>query len=401
MNVNKRRFYLSAALACMAGTASAQDAGGVQPPLFQIGSVEVRPNAAYTFTYDDNIYLNPDGAALPAGATQKHDFLHTFTPGFTMGAGDYRAQGGSFFSASYNANFLVFQENSNADSTDHQGAISFGGGDKLSWRFDQTLVSQSDSDVTNTQALGRAKRRSWTSTLATIYDLSEKTDLESSFAYILNDFDSPTTQDSQRLQGNMLLDWAQTAKLHYGLGVTGGYDQLDGGQNSVFEQVNTRMVWEVSAKFALRAGAGFEFRQTQGTDLDRENFIFDVGADWKVSPLTVASLNAGRAIAPANAGVNSIATRNTVNVTVVHKVGQRYTASLITGYLGQANQGQIVGGSTGKNDYYFVRPGLAVALTDRATASAFYQYRQNESNAPAGGGDFDNNQFGVSLGYTF
>ena len=399
---NKRRLYLSAAFALAAGTLSAQDSG-VNAPLFQIGSVEVRPNAAYTFTYDDNVFLIDNGVALPAGAAQKHDIIHTLSPGVVLGAGDYRGQADQFFSASYNANILLFQENSGADSADHQGSISFGGGDKLSWRFDQTLVSQSDADVTNLQAGGRAKRRAWTSTLSTVYDLSEKTDLESSFAYVLSDYDGAAFTDSQRLQGNVMLDFEQSAKLHYGIGGRMGYDQVDTGANSVYEQVSTRMIWIASEKVALNAQVGVEFRQFQGINLDRANLVYGLGADWKLSPLTVASFNFDRSIAPNNTnpgvGGNSYATRNLVNASVVHKMGERYTLSLNTGYLGTDSDGTITAVTSREDDYYFVRPAVGVRLASRATAALFYQYRQNESNST--NGDFDNNQFGATLSYTF
>ena len=399
---NKRRLYLSAALALAAGSVSAQDSG-VSAPLFQIGSVEVRPNAAYTVTYDDNVFLIDDGAALPAGATQKSDIVHTLTPGVALGAGDYRSQADQFFAASYNANILLFQDNSGADSTDHQAAVSFGGGDKLSWRFDQTLVSQSDADVTNLATGGRAKRRAWSSTLSTVYDLSDKTDLETAFGYVLNDYDGAAFADTQRLQGNMILDWEQSAKLHYGIGATFGYDQADVGANSVYEQVNTRMVWSATEKLALRAGVGIEFRQFQGINLDRDNLIFDVGMDWKVSPLTVASVNAGRAVAPNNlnpgVGGNSYATRNNVGFTVVHKMAERYTLSLNTGYLGSDSDGTTAAVTSREDDYYYIRPALGMRVATRASAALFYQYRQNDSNSA--GGDFDNNQFGATLSYTF
>lgn len=388
---NNRRIYLSAALALAAGSASAQDAGNVNPPLFQIGSVEVRPNAAYGLTYDDNIFL--------ANTAEESDLIHSVTPGVILGAGDYREQSEQFFSASYNANFLFFQDNSGSDSTDHQAAINFGGGDKLSWRFDQSLVTQSDSDVTNTQALGRTKRRAWTSTLSTVYDLSDKTQLESSFAYIYNDYDAPGTFDTRRGQGNILFNYSQTAKLNYGVGVAGGYDQSDGGANSVFEQLNVRLVWQASAKLALRAGGGIEFRQFQGIDLDREYLVFDFGADWKVSPLTVASFTAGRAVAPANAGVNTITARNTVGLTLANKIGERITATLVAGYLGTEGNGTAAGVAGSEDDYFYIRPGFAARLSGRSSFAVFYQYRNNSSSTPTG--DFSNNQVGASLGYSF
>ncbi len=389
--MKNRRAYFAAA-ACMASVAgaSAQD-GDVSPPLFQVGSVEVRPNFTYGVTYDDNIRLNAAG---------EEDFVHNVNPGVNLGAGDYRSQAGSFFAAGYSANLLFFQDNDGANATDHSANASFGGGERLSWRFDQTLVSASDADVQNLAAGGRVKRRAWTSTLSTIYDLSEKTDLETSVAYILNDFSSTATFDSQRIQGKALLDWEMTPKLHYGLGAALGYDQVDGSNNAVFEQANARAVWTVSPKLALRAGAGLEFRQHQGIDLDRVNFIYDVAADWKISPLTVASLGTDRGVTPSNSIANQYNTRTSVNVTLAHRIGERYTATLGGGYaLSDGTATGATGLTPQEDDYYFVRPAVAAKLAERLSGSAFYQYRKNDSNNNAA--DFNNHQIGLSLSYAF
>lgn len=389
---NNRRLYLAAACALAAVGVSAQD-GTVSPPLFQVGAVDVRPNFAYGITYDDNIRAAASGAEV-------EDFIHNITPGVTLGAGDYRGQAGSFFSANYSANLLFFQDNDGANATDHSASASFGGGERLSWRFDQTLVSASDADVQNLAAGGRVKRRAWTSTLGAIYDVSEKSNLETSFAYILNDFSSATTFDSQRLQGKVLLDWAATAKLHYGLGGSLGYDQVDGGNNAVFEQINTRAVWSISPKLALRAGAGVEFRQYQGVDLDRANFVFNVASDWKLSPLTVLSLGADRGTTPSNSLLNQFQDRTSLNATLAHKIGDRYTATLGGGYaLTDSNAAGGTAALPQEDDYYFLRPALAVRLADRLAGAAYYQYRKNDSNNNAS--DFTNHQLGVSLSYAF
>jgi len=380
---------LAAACAMVAGGVSAQE---VAPPLFQVGAVDVRPNFAYGMTYDDNIFVS--------STAETEDYIHNINPGVTLGAGDYRAQSGSFFSASYNANMLFFQDNDGANATDHSASASFGGGDRLSWRFDQTLVSASDADVSNLAAGGRVKRRAWTSTLGATYDLSEKTDLETSFAYILNDFNSATTFDSQRLQARALMDYAMTAKLHYGFGGSLGYDQVDGSNNALFEQIITRAVWAVSPKVALRTIAGLELRQHQGIDSDRASFLYDVAADWKLSPLTVASIGTNRGTTPSNSLANQYSDRTAFNVTVAHKIGERYTATLGGGY---ALTDSAASGPTGvvpqEDDYYFVRPALAVKLAERFAGAAFYQYRNNESNAV--GSDFTNHQIGLNLSYSF
>lgn len=390
---NKRRILFSAAL-LTAGSAMAQD--GASPALFQVGAVDVRPNFTYGATFDDNIFLaHRDG-------NKEDDLIHTVTPGVTLGAGDYRSQSGSFFAGNYAANLLFFQDNDGANATDHNAAISFGGGDRFSWRFDQTLVSQSDADTANLAAGGRVKRRAWSSSLGSVYDLSEKTNIETSLGYILNDFAAAGTFDSQRLQGSMLFDYEMTAKLHYGLGATFGYDQVDLSNNSLYEQVNTRAVWVASPKLALRAGVGVEFRQYQGVDLDRASLVFDVAADWKLSPLTIASIGANRGVAPSNSVGNQFATRTGVSATVAHRFGERYSATLATGYANNDLAATISGAVGGQeDDYWYIRPALAAKLADRLAAAAFYQFRRNDSDAAANAADFTNHQIGGSLTYAF
>lgn len=394
-SINYRRVLFAVAGVAVVGGASAQDAE-IGAPLFQVGAVDVRPNVGYGVSYDDNIFLTH------RSANKQEDILHTFSPGVSLGAGDYRGQSGSYFSANYIASLLFFQDNSGANATDHNASISLGGGERLSWRFDQTLVAASDADTANLAAGGRTKRRAWGSTLGAIYDVSDKTNLETSFAYILNDYASATTFDSQRAQGKALLDYAMTAKLHYGLGGSLGYDQVDGSNNSVFEQVNSRAIWEISPKLAMRVGVGVEFRQFQGVDLDRAGLIFDVGADWKISPLTVASLGAGRGVAPSNSLGNQSATRTSVTGQLGHKIGERYTATLATGYTStDASANGVTAFATQEDDYWFARPGLAAKLADRLAASAFYQFRRNDSTAAANASDFTNHQIGMNLSYTF
>lgn len=386
-----------AASVALAGVTSlgAQDAQ-VSAPLFTVGKVEVRPSFSYSVTADDNIFL------AHKGGNKEDDVQHTFSPGVTLGAGDYRGQAVSFFSANYGANFLVFQDNSGANATTHNAGISFGGGERLSWRFGQTLLSDADADVQNLAAGGRVARDIWTSTLSSVYDLSDKTDLETRFLSAYNDYDSANTFDSWRGQGTLMLDYEMTAKIHYALGGSLGYDQVDGFNNSIFEQINSRMVWSVSPKLALRAGVGVEFRQIQGSVTDRANLIFDVGSDLKLSSLTVVSIGAARGVTPSNSLGNQDVRRTSVSGSLSHKIGDRYTANLTTGYiLSEAKANGATAAFAQEDNYWFFRPAVAARLMDRAAAGVYYQFRRNDSDAPNNGSDFTNHQVGLNLTYAF
>ena len=85
-----------------------------------------------------------------------------------------------------------------------------------------------------------------------------------------------------------------------------------------------------------------------------------------------------------------------------HKIGERYTATLATGYTStDASANGVTAFATQEDDYWFARPGLAAKLADRLAASAFYQFRRNDSTAAANASDFTNHQIGMNLSYTF
>ena len=401
---NYRRVLLGAALVASSFTAGAQS-----PALFKIGAVEVRPSLAYDFTFDDNIFM-----AHSSAANKVEDFIHSILPGVVLGAGDYRGQTSAFFSAAYNADFQFFMDNDGANTTLHNGSLGFGvNTGRLGWRFDQTVVSQQDADVTLLAARGRLKRVAYTSALNGVYDLGDRSNLESSFVSVYNDFDSDQATgvrraaafDSWRGQANGLLDYELTPKLHAGIGAAVGYDQVDIGRNSIFEQGNVRGIWSASEKTRISAEVGVEFRQYQGVDVDKAFLRFGVGADWKATPLTVVSLNASRGVSPANTLVDQSNLRTSIDSVVAHQLSDRYKVNTAVGY--SMNDffavTPVVAGSVAarEDNYWFIRPSLGVKLMERAAANVFYQFARNDSDLASNGNDFTNHRLGLNLSYTF
>jgi hypothetical protein len=348
---NYRRVLLGAALAASGFTAGAQT-----PALFKIGAVEVRPSLAYDFTYDDNIFMGH------SGGNKVEDFIHSILPGVVLGAGDYRGQTSAFFSAAYNADFQFFMDNDGANTTLHNGSLGFGvNTGRLGWRFDQTVVSQQDADVTLLAARGRLKRVAYTSALNGVYDLGDRSNLESSFVSVYNDFDSVNAFDSWRGQANGLLDYELTPKMHAGIGAAVGYDQVDIGRNSIFEQGNVRGIWSASEKTRISAEVGVEFRQYQGVDVDKAFLRFGVGADWKATPLTVVSLNASRGTSPANTIVNQANLRTSIDSVVTHQLSDRYKLNAAVGYS--------------MNDFFAIEPVLGCQIDGACRCERFLSVR--------------------------
>ncbi len=391
-----RRILFGSVFALSGLSTVAQD----NPALLKVGPVEVRPSVAYDFTYDDNIFLGH------RSGNKVEDYIHTISPGVILGAGEYRTQTTAFLSAAYNADFQFFMDNAGADTTLHNASLAFGNNSgRLSWRFDQGLVSQQDADVTLLAARGRVKRQAWSSTLSSVYDLGERSNLEASFASVLNDFDAANAQDSWRGQANGMLDYELTPKINAGLGAAFGYDQIDEAHNATFEQVNTRLVWGASAKLSISAELGVEFRQFQGVDVDKAFLRYAVGADWKATALTTVSLRADRGASPANTLQDQSNLRSSVDAAVTHRVGDRYTANANIGYsfndFFAVTPAATATFAAREDNFWFIRPSFAAKLMDRTAGVLFYQYSRNDSDLANNGNDFTNHRFGVNLSYTF
>jgi hypothetical protein len=98
MKATTTLFATGAAMAAGLVNGSAQDA----PPLFKVGSVDVRPHASYSLVYDDNIFLEHKQLAIPGRgrAGRDHDWINTFTPGLKLNAGDSTQRQSAYFKSS-------------------------------------------------------------------------------------------------------------------------------------------------------------------------------------------------------------------------------------------------------------------------------------------------------------
>ncbi len=402
MNTMKlnRRILLSGAVAFAgAFTASAQDSA----PMFKVGSVDVRPGVTYELQYDDNIFLTHRSVG------KVEDYIHHIKPGISLGAGDYQARNENYFSASYNADIQLFQDNSGANANDHNGAIAIGGNlGRTKLTLGQTLLSASDADTRNLAASGRLKRRIWATTAGAIYNLSEKSDLELELLSQTSDYDSPAAFDTWKGQGLAWWNFKMTPKIETAFGGGVGYDQVDGtatshGPNAVYEQILGRLRWAATEKVSFDGNAGVELRQIQEVGVGDKAFaIFGAGVNWQATQQTSSGANVQRSVNPGNTSQDQFSVDTTVSGNVKHAFTSRIDAALDAGYTLSDFSRIIPTAATSREDqYWYIKPAVNVKLFERASAAAYYQYRRNDSDLAANGNDFTNHQIGLSLTYSF
>jgi len=379
-------------------------------PLFKIGSVDVRPHAAYSVVYDDNIFLEHKSKFLGTAGKpgRDHDFVHTFTPGLRLNAGDAGARQSAYFDANYEAAFTRFTHNSGSDSLDHNATVELGGKlNHLHVAVLQSLESRSDADTANLAANGRVKRKTWDTAIKSTYEVSEKTDLALDLSQTIGDYQGALV-DSVDRSATLWLDYQVLPKVKMGAGGGVGYLQVDGNAanhnaNSSYYNGLVRMTWSATEKVSIKASGGIQHRNIQELGAqDPDNFVFTLVAEWKASERTTASLEASRGTRVSNAQIAQLNEDTRVAASIRHSLFDRVSLNLEGGYSYSHYKATTTAAGAVRNDnYFFVKPGVSYKFADRAQASVYYQYRRNDSDLPANGNDFYGNQVGLELSYRF
>lgn len=393
-------------IAGMAGV-SAQDAA----PLFKIGSVDVRPHAAYSIVYDDNIFLEhksktTGGIGQPG---RDHDWVHTFTPGLRLNAGDAGARQSAYFDANYDAVFTEFTHHSGSDALDHNVSVALGGKlNRLSVAVEQKLQSQSDASQATLAANGRVKRKTWDTKVNTDYEVSEKTSTSLNLDQTIGDYNAPLV-DSVDRSATLWLDYQVLPKVKAGIGAGIGYLQVDGtaanhNANSAYYNGQVRLDWKATEKLSINASGGVEYRNIQERGAkDPVGGIFSLGADWKAGEQTVVSLTASRGNKVSNALGAALDQATTFTASVRHGLWEGFAATLDGGYAMDHYKATSSSATVPlrTDNYFFVKPGLSYRFAERAEAKVFYQYRRNDADLPLNANDFYNTQVGLEVSYRF
>jgi len=407
---------LSLAFGGMAALAGATTVFAQQTsPLFQIGSVDVRPHASYSLVYDDNIFLdNKDKNVLGRGnAGRDHDFIHIFTPGLRVNAGDVGQRQSAYFDANYQIAISRFTDNSGADAHDQNASVELGGKlNRLSLAAKQTLTTQSDADVANLAANGRVRRKTWITNIDTDYEISDKTSASLDLAQTIGDYSGAFSDTADR-SASLWLDYQFLPKVKAGVGGTVGYLQVDGNAvnhnpNSAYYQGKLRLAWQATEKVTINANGGYEYRNIQDLAVsDPSMFVFGLDATWKAAERTLVRLGATRGRIASNALGSAINQQTAFTASLRQGLADNLSLSLEGGYsvseyeLTTRNAPVGVAAGIRDDNYAFVKPSLAYRFAERAQATVYYQYRRNDSTALANANDFYNNQLGIELSYRF
>jgi hypothetical protein len=346
--------------------------------------------------WDDNIFLSH--------SNKVSDYYFAIEPQITIGVGDIAGHNTSYLRLDYMPSAILFVDHSDQDAFNQlihlEGGHSFG---RLTLSLSQDIALLESANLNsfydttglwaNTDASAPTRMNIFYTRLRASYDLTGKTFLQA-------EFDSPTyfypnNISDYTISGGLYLYYNWLPKLSVGIGGTFGYTWVDDpSTNQSFEQVNLRLNYEVTAKLALYASGGVEFRQFDGNRDTYNSPVFEFGLNYHPFEGSYFSLAAGRRIYPSgyledqDFGATYVAGR------FQQRLFHRVYLGLGAGYehSNYFSTDRNVD-ATRDDDYWFIEPSVDVLITRWLSAGVYYLHREDSSND-----DFfswEDNQVGV------
>jgi hypothetical protein len=359
-------------------------------------------------TYDDNITLSSHD--------QKSDFYIRIDPVIVASFGEEDGEGANFLSLEYDPDIVFFFDHSEFNT--FQNVIQIRGRSqfsRLTLDLNEQMQFLNGSDInqsTNTGTFvnavnldvrGQPRVNLFNTQLTATYDLSGKTSLAAGFQHSVSDYDDFIS--SQRVSGNLFLNYDYGPKLNVGVGVSLGREIVDEPTpDQTFEQINVRASYVLTGKLTAHGSAGVEIRQFDSDIEDHVSPVFELSLDYTPSDGTQFSLSGSRSNSSSASLAGQDFTSTQFTASIRQRILQRFFVSLTGGYQNQTYFGASPFlSSTREDNYYFIQPAIDVRITRYWYIGGYYLHRQNDSSDFFFGDTFgfNENQAGIRSTLTF
>jgi hypothetical protein len=385
-------------------------------PLLGNQHIGFYPRASATTTYDDNVTLRP--------TNPPDDFIWTFSPGFTLLAGESSSgigpttsiranslgaesrSGGvanrglmttsKGFTIDYGAALRYFSKNSEQNAVDHaarlNAALPF---ERLKLQLSQDVQSLSDTSI---DFGNRTRRQLYDTQLGVSYSLSDLTSLQLDARQSISSFKEGI--GSREWQGNGYVNYAYSPKLTVGVGGGGGLLDPNNASSQKYMQGRLRVGYQLTERVQLDASGGMEFRNFSDGGGSTTQPVFDLGAAYALSPQVTLRLQGGRRSQSSALFTGQNYNETHVGLTAQYQPVGRVSVYAAFDYNHLAYEAAQTGArATRSDDYLSLRVGVGIDLALRWSLGLYYQYKQNASADPFF--DYANNQAGVSVAWAY
>ena len=349
--------------------------------------------------YDDNINLFQ--------TDRISDFYTSIEPSVMVGFGDTEARVENYVRLDYLPAVFLFADHSENNSVQH--VLRLDGQyrvNRLTLTLSQMVQIMDGADVqtqnsaggldqqVNLDVAGRTRFNVYATHLNAAYYVTGKTFLSAGADYAATDYSSLIS--SETISGNFFVNYNYSSKMVVGVGGTAGFNRVDEpNPDQNFEQANVRFSYQATGKLDFAATGGVEFRHFEGDIRDQYvSPVFEIGMNYTPFDGTKISATANRRTL--NSAVLFGQNYSVTNLTlgIQQRLLERFFIGLNGGYE-NSDYFSTVGatGATRNDDYFFVQPSIAVAVTRFWTVGAYYLRRVNSSSFDAF--DFHDNQVGI------
>jgi hypothetical protein len=355
-----------------------------QPPL-QWGPVGLRPHAIYRFFY---------ATGLPtAGTNHVASTIQEFSPGLLFNIG-------SHWALDYTPTWRFYSNDEFGNTLDH--SVRFMGGTTYEdwvFGFSQTYDASSTPNVeTGTQT----DQQIYSTVLSASYQFNSKMSLDAGFNQ--NIVLAEQFQSSKDWSTLNWLNYQFWPRLSIGLGLGGGYVDVETGSDMSYEQLQCRINWRATDKLSFQVHGGGELRQFLSSDADNVlNPVVGAVIQYQPVDTTRLSLNVDHVVNVSLVTTTNAQSQLTESTDLTGHLNQRLFQKLYLDLTGSYHMVTYVAENsvaTGReDDYYTFSARLSCSFLKRGSASVFYQY--SDVSSTESGYTYATSQVGFEVGYRF
>lgn len=364
---------------------------------FQWGSLTIRPNIFYQFSYGNGLQSSPGQA--------QDSIIQQFSPGFVLEAGRH-------WTLNYTPTFGFYSSSAFRNTINQSAQLQWG----TTWRQWFMTASQgyAYTDDPLIQTAGQTEQQTWSTALNAIYQFNNKLSLNAALNQTFTDYGQTSSTNlalalvNSRVWSTMnWLDDQFLPRLSAGVGLGLGYNQQQDSPNSTFQQYEGQISWRFTDKISFQISGGLEDQEyLSGGANDLLTPIFGGAAQYEPFEHTKISISANRTV--------STSPYENENLEVTSVTGD-FSQALFGGLTLDLNGGfsrdnyiaTILGLSTSRNDdIYTFNARLSCPFPKRGTVSIFYQYSETssaQSGFALGSSAFgySSNQVGFDISYVY
>jgi hypothetical protein len=355
--------------------------------LLLTGKWHVTPHLSVSTVYDDNIYVQSQGAQA--------DTIVTASPGITFLLGDNESE--YYLVADYTLGAEFYASHSSLDTIDQNASVNF------RWALAKTTLNfhavVADDSGTSLDAGERVHRYYYDFLLAAHYVVSDKTSFDANTDFNFTDYQGLIGSDQIQAQGFFNYDFSP--KTTFGIGATLGYMTVEGAAAQTFEQANARINYRATDKLSLAATFGIECRQLSQGGGESNTPVFGVQASWQPRAGTLVAIGASRETYASAILDDQNYVSTVLDATITQRLTDRARISLGAGYVNSGYSATASGVEASREDnYFYLRPAVRFHLYGWLDLSLFYEFSENFSSGQ-GGDSFRRNQVGIQSSTTF